>query len=175
MTCWNKLFQQQKRNGRFLCLFPPSSCAEIIKYDVNKHAYMLGGENAMNLTRELTKARGRTWPSWKHSEDNRSKWRHNKCLRGVTITQPSDVIRAWWSIHGSFHLFVCVLEPEKHVRNKRTHGLPLIMSFWSLVRWFANNFHSWLCHSSLLTASHIYICIYIYKLRVYVNNVCGRW
>ena len=51
-----------------------------------------------------------------------------------TVNHQVMPLRWLRSIDGCFHRFVCVLEPEKHVRNKIIHGLPWIMSFWLLVR-----------------------------------------
>ena len=34
----------------------------------------------------------RPWPTKKRSEDNLTKWRHNRCLRDVTIPQPTEAV-----------------------------------------------------------------------------------
>ena len=46
---------------------------------INIVSYMPASENAVNwqVTINLTTAGRRTWPTWKRSHGNRSKWRHN--------------------------------------------------------------------------------------------------
>ena len=67
----------------------------------------------------------------------------------------------------------CVQDIKYRVRNKIIHSLPWITIFWSLMRWFANDFHSWLNHSwkslanhptrdqkSLFTVTHAFFYVY---------------
>ena len=48
------------------------------------------------------------------------------------------------------------------VRNKMIHLLQWITIFWSLVRWFANDFHEWLHHHKVVI--HDNSCIILYLL-----------
>ena len=46
-----------------------------------------------------------------------------------------------------FVVFSCVQNIKKRARNITIYGWPLITVFWSLLKRFANNFHSWFHHS----------------------------
>ena len=101
-------------------------------------------------------------------KNNRWIWRHNvsaSCSRDVTD-------QLWWrhnvksektvpSDNGEMSdrwLFVAeryVQDIYQRVRNKKIYSLPWITIFGSLVRWFANDFHSWLRHSWKSLANYL--------------------
>ena len=75
-------------------------------------------------------------------------WRH----RSTVMTVPSD--NGEMSDRSLFAAERYVQNIKQRVRNKIIHSLPWITIFWSLMRWFANDFHSWLRHSWKSLANH---------------------
>ena len=97
-------------------------------------------------------------------KNNRQIWRHNASIsRSRDVTDPlwwrhvrND--RPWRQLRNERSMIVlaelCVQDIKKRVRNKIIHSLPWITIFGSLVMRFANDFHSWLCHSWKSLANH---------------------
>ena len=93
-------------------------------------------------------------------KNNRRIWRHN-----ASISRSRDVTdQLWWSHNAMskqtvlddngdmsdrwlFLKKLCVKDIKLRVRNKMIHSLPWITIVGSLLRRFANDFHSWLRHS----------------------------
>ena len=68
-------------------------------------------------------------------------WRHN-AKSETTVLGDNSKLSDWWL----FLAELCVQHIEERVRNKIIHSLRWMMIFGSLVRLFANDFHSWLHH-----------------------------
>ena len=76
-------------------------------------------------------------------------WRHNVKSEKTVPCDNGEISDRW--------LFVterCVQDIKYRVRNIIIHSLPWRTISWSLVRWFANDFHSWLRHSWKALANH---------------------
>ena len=101
-------------------------------------------------------------------KNNRRIWCHN-----ASISRSRDVTgQLWWrhsakaektflgdngemNVRRLFLAELCVHNIKYHVRNKTIHSLPPITIFWALVRWYANDFHSWLRHSWNPLTNHL--------------------
>ena len=63
-----------------------------------------------------------------------------------------------WRIRGGFHRFLCISSLVTACTYQPMNDLPWIMISWRLVRWVANDFHSWLpclwTYESLPTTLH---------------------
>ena len=114
-------------------------------------------------------------------KNNRRIWRHNASSCDVTV-------QLWWRHNAKTEntilgddgkmsdpwLFIaelCVRNIKKRVRNKIIHSLLWTTIFWSLLCWFANDFHSWqnswLCHSWKSLANHL---TYDQKIAIHGNS-----
>ena len=122
-------------------------------------------------------------------KNNRRIWRHN-----ASDSRSHDVTdQLWWHhnvksektvLSNNGEMIVCsrtvCSRYEIACKNITIHSSPWITIFWSLVRWFANDFHSWLRHSWKSLANHpprdqkIVIhgnsCIILYYFLVFISS-----
>ena len=77
-------------------------------------------------------------------------WHHNAKSEKTVLSDNCEMSDCWLFLAES-----CVQDIKECGRNKIIHSLPWITIFWSLVMRFANDFHSWLCHSWKSLANHL--------------------
>ena len=51
---------------------------------------------------------------------------------------------------------LCVQGNKSHVRNEIMYGLPRMKYFFALMKWFGNDFYSWLGHLRRSSLNHLY-------------------
>ena len=80
-------------------------------------------------------------------------WRHNAQAEKTFLGHVGDNVEL--NDRRSFLAELCVQDIKQRVRNRIIHSLPWITIFWSLVRWFANDFHEWRSHEWKSLANHL--------------------
>ena len=94
-------------------------------------------------------------PIWT-CRNNRWIWHHN-VIQVMSYINCGDVTMlgqkktplasvAKWAIDDGFY-WNCLFETQNSIEKWNNAFVTVNIDFWSLMMWFANDFHSWLCHS----------------------------
>ena len=145
-------------------LFPPKwSAITIISYTLSREYWVVSNQYSRLLfTSEdcLCTCKNNRW-IWHHNASisrswdvtDQLWWRHNAKAEKTFPGHVGD--NGKLNDQRSILAELCVQDIKQRVRNKMIHSLPWITIFWSLMRWFANDFHSWLRHSWKSLANHL--------------------
>ena len=85
-----------------------------------------------------------------HDITDQLRWCHNANLENIVLSDNGETSDQYWLL-AELH----VQDIKKHVRNKIIHWLPWLTIFGSLMKWFANDFYSWLHHLWKLLANRL--------------------